>query len=315
MEWHVWDFPDNIRVYFDSSFRELLYKKLIKICRTRIEIARRLESSKETIRRSLYLGHRNNRRAYISMKLVKNIVKVFGEQLGNEFLENLEKSIVFYRSWNGWNVKNPILPIKENPMLYSIVFHLLGDGNASVRHSPFYSNKCKELIEEFIGNLQIFGNVESKIKYRKDELLIVYFPKAVSDILKHILKSNFTFPDNLPERIFQASNECKVSAIKAFVDDEGSISSSFCITQKSSNLLKQFKELLGSIGIESGKVCVNNNIHKLYILKRSYKKFDTMIKLTHVNKRQLLTKKIMEKDMLFGSRSYRFHYQQRPTTY
>ncbi len=315
MEWHVWEFPDNIRVYFDSNFRQLLYNKLIEICKTRIEIARRLETNKETVRRSLFLGYRNNKKAYTSVKIIKKIIKVFGKEMGKKLVESFDANIMFYRSWNGWNVKDSILPIKENPKLYSIVFHILGDGNASIRHSPFYSNKCKELINEFANNLQLFGDVEIRTENREDGLIKIYFPKAISDILKHILKVNFTFPENLPERIFQASNGCKVSAIKAFVDDEGSISSSFCITQKSSNLLKQFKELLGSIGVESGKVCVNNNVHKLYILKRSYKKFDSMIKLTHVNKRQLLTKKIMEKDMLFGSRSYRFHYQQRPTTY
>jgi len=231
MEWHVWDFPDNIRVYFDSDFRELLYKKLIKICKTRIEIARRLGTSKETIRRGLFLG-----RTYISIKLIKNVIKVFGEQLGNEFLEEIEKGIISFRSWNGWNVENPIFPIKECSELYSVAFHLLGDGNASVRHSPFYSNKCKELIEEFIEKLQFIGNVENRIEQRDDGLLKVYFPKGVSDILSHILETRFTFPDSLPERIFYSSDECKIAAIKAFIDDEGSISNSFCITQKSSNL-------------------------------------------------------------------------------
>ena len=297
MEWHVWDFSDNIMVCLDSKCRELLYEKLIEVCKTRIEIARRLKSNKETIRRSLCLGHRNNRIAYISMKLIKNIIKNFGEQLGNEFLESLEKNIVFYRSWNGWNVKNPVLPIKESPMFYSVVFHLIGDGNASVRHSPFYSNKCEELLNEFKNNLQFFGDVETKTIIREDGVVKVYFPKAISDILSYVLKINFTRPQNLPERIFQASNECKIAAIRAFIDDEGSISSSFCIAQKSSNVLRQLKKILESLNIKSGKVCIEKDIHKIYISKYSYKKFVSSINLTHPKKHGNLINKVKERGM------------------
>jgi hypothetical protein len=292
MEWHVWNFPDNIRIYLNHDFRDLLYEKLIKICKTRIEIARKLNSNKETIRRSLYLGYRNKKEAYISVKLIKDIIKVFGEQLGSEFLGELEKNIIFYRSWNGWNVKNPKIPIEENPKVYSIVFHLMGDGNASARHSPFYSNKCKELLDEFKNDLQFFGNVETKTIVREDGVVKVYFPKAISDILSRILKIKFTRPQNLPERIFQASRECKIAAIRSFVDDEGSISSSFCICQKSSNVLRQFKELLESLNIKSGKVCTEDDIHKIYISRYSYREFKKSINLTHPKKHIRLINKI-----------------------
>jgi len=64
----------------------------------------------------------------------------------------------------------------------------------------------------------------------------------ISDILSHIFKTKFTFPDSLPTSIFTASNECRLEAIKAFIDDEESVSSSFCITQKSAKLLEKIKE-------------------------------------------------------------------------
>lgn len=291
MEWHVWDFPDNIRVYFDSSFRELLYKKLIKICRTRIEIARRLGTNKETIRRSLCLGYRDKKEAYTSVKIIKRIIEIFGNELGDKFLENLEMSIVCYRAWNGWNVKNSILPIKEEPKFYSIAFHLIGDGNASLRHSPFYSNKCKGLLDEFKIDLQFFGNVETRTVIREDGVVKIYFPKAIADILSYVLEIEFTHPQKLPERIFQASKECKIAAIRAFVDDEGSISSSFCISQRSSNILKQLKEVLESLDIKSGKVCREDDIHKIYISKYSYKKFKNSINLTHPKKYRNLVNK------------------------
>jgi hypothetical protein len=295
MEWHVWDFPDNIRVYFNNEFRLKLYKKLKEICKTRVEIARRLKTNRETVRRSLYLGYRCETKAYTSVKIIKKIIEVFGSQLGNRFLSELEKNIVAYRSWNGWVVNDPILPIKETPRLYSVVFHLIGDGNASVRHSPFYSNKCEELIEEFIQNLQILGRVETKEKRRENGVIVIYFPKAVADILSCIFEVRLTNPDFLPKRVFESSLECKISAIRSFIDDEGCVSSSFSVTQKSQNVLEQFKKLLESVGIKTGKICEENGVHKIYIFSESHEKYLKMIGFTNSKKKKSLEKLIRKK--------------------
>jgi len=292
MEWHVWDFPDNIRVYFKDEFRLKLYRKLKEICKTRVEIARRLKINEETIRLSLYLGHRRGIKAYTSVKIIKEIVKNFGPQLGNDLLNELEKNVVAYRSWNGWNVINPILPIKESPGFYSVVFHMIGDGNASTRHSPYYANKCKELIDEFINDLQIFGNVETKLKIREDDLTYVRFPKAITDILSHLLKVKFVRTNDLPKRIFKASVECKIEAIKAFIDDEGCVSTSFCIIQKSKNILLQFKRLLELVDIKTGKICNYSGIHQIYISTFSYRRFENLITLTNTKKNRRLKAKI-----------------------
>jgi len=300
MEWHIWDFPDNIRVYFKDEFREALYKKLIEICKTRIEIARRLKSDKETIRRCLYLGyrkHKNGRKVktYTSVPLIKKIVEIFGSKLGEDFIQNFDKSVIAYRSWNGWNVINPILPIKETPRLYSIVFHLIGDGNASIRHSPFYSNKCEELIKEFTQNLQILGRIETKDKPRENGVIVVYFPKAITDILKQIFQVKLTKPECLPERVFKSSLKCKTSAIRSFVDDEGCVSGSFSITQKSGNLLKQFKKLLKSIGIKTGKICEENGVHKIYVFSEHHEKYLKMIGFTNPRKKKTLEESIRKR--------------------
>ncbi len=297
-EWHIWDFPDNIMVYFKEEFRLRLYTKLKEICGTRDEIARRLESNKETIKSSLFLGERDGHKSYTFIKIIKKIVEVFGLHLGNDFLDEMDKNVVAYRSWNGWSVTNPILPIKESPQLYSVAFHLIGDGNASKRHSPFYCGPDKELIEEFERCLQIFGDVEVKRKIRLfNGLMVTYFPKAVADILSHIMRIRFTHPDSLPKHIFGAPLECKAAAIRAFVDDEGCVSDNLCITQKSKDILEQIKILLTSLGIETGKICNNKKgIHKLYIFSEDYEKYLKIIGFNHLRKRSLLENLIKERD-------------------
>lgn len=290
MEWHIWDFPDNIRIYFTDSFREKLYKKLKDVCKTRIEIARRLETNKETIKNGLSLGKRENRykiyrESYISIKLLKKILTVFKHELNKKFLEELERNIVSYRAWNGWIVKNPKLPLIESPEFYNIVFHIIGDGNASKRHPPFYCNKSPELIQEFIKNLQIFGDIETHKIIREDGLIIIKFPKAITDILSHILNINFVRPTKLPKNIFHASLDCKIAAIRAFIDDEGHVSDIFVVVQKSRKLLREFNRLLSNFNIKTGKIKKDKNgVHRFYIWKESHKKFQKLIGLSHPKK-------------------------------
>lgn len=293
MEWHIWDFPDNVRIYFTDEFREWLFKRLKEICGTRIEIERRLEVSRGTIDEDIKLGKlRNGVETYTSVKIIKKIISVFSSQFDSDFLEKLEKNIIAIRCSRGWVVHNPILPIKERPELYSIVFHMIGDGNASPRHSPYYSNKCKELINEFENHLQIFGDVEIKLKIREDGLIYLNFPKVITDVLSYILKTKFTHPTSLPQRIFFAPIECKIAAVKAFIDDEGCVSTSFCVIQKSKRILLELKKLLKMIDIKTGKICNYSTARQLYISVYSYEKFANLITLSNPKKNSRLIQKI-----------------------
>jgi len=294
MEWHVWDFPDDIWVKFTNEFRTWLYGKLKEICKTNNEIAKRLDSNKSTIGRSLGYGFRYYRKSFTSIKLIRNIIKVFGNQLSKDFLWKLERNIMEYRGLSGYSIRNPILPIRESPKFYSIVFHMIGDGNASPRHTAYYSNKCRELIAEFVKNLQIFGNVRTNFVTRDDNLTYAKFPRVVMRVLSHLLKVEFVRTNHFPNRIFTAPIECKSEAIKAFIDDEGCVSTSFVIIQKSKNILIELKSLLESLGIRSGKICNYSGIHQLYISKYSYRRFRKLIKLTHPKKNRRLEAKIKE---------------------
>lgn len=289
-EWHVWDFPDNIMVYFKEEFRLRLYTKLKEMCSTRDEIARKLESNKETIKSSLFLGERDGHKSYTFVRIVKKIVEVFGLQLGSDFLNEMDGNVVAYRSWNGWSVVNPLLPIKESPEFYSVVFHVMADGNASMRHSPYYSNTSPVLIEDFINKLQYFGKVEVYKKHRPDGLVYVQFPKAITDVLSHTLSLNFVRPTKLPSDIFSASMQCKSAAIRAFVDDEGSISNSgFVVKQKSKILLEELKLLLSLFYIRTGRIGVDQNgVHRFFIWKESWRNFRDSIGFCHPRKEFIL---------------------------
>jgi len=123
------------------------------------------------------------------------------------------------------------------------------------------------------------------------------FPTVISNIIQHILKVKFTKPDKIPDSIFGAPDECKVAFVRAFFDDEGSVTCGrIYFTQKSKNILEQLKLLLKSLNIETSKIYhkKKTNAHQFIILASSYEKFYSLIK-PHHNKKFKLLKELIEK--------------------
>jgi hypothetical protein len=289
MEWHVWDFPDSVYVKFKEEYRVKLFERLRNYFGGYRKISK-LGFRYTSIATCLKRGHDSEGyQAYTNVKIIKKILEIFPEEK-----EKLERNIVAYKGRRRANlVYKPILPIKESSELYSIVCHIIADGSASANKSPYYSNSRKELLEEFVKYLQHFGEVRvNPYFYRKSGVTYLMFPKAITDVLSHILDVSFTFPDRLPERLFEASNECKIAAIRAMFDDEGTVSTMLSVNQNSVKILLQIKKLLLSLGIKTGRVCSKSNNHQLNVLVESYDKFYVAVRLTSVDKINNLKEKV-----------------------
>jgi len=297
MEWHVWDFPDNIRVYFKDEFREWLFKRLKEICGSRTEIGRKLKVSTTTIRSYFQTGHdSDNLRTYVPVRIIKKIIKLFSSNFDGNFLQELEKNIIAYRCRAGWPVYDPILPIKESPKLYSIVCHMVGDGSAGKGKTPYYANTCAELRREFIKNLQIFGKVEVNVYLAKTGVTYIMFPKAITDVLSHIFNVRFTYPNTLPLRLFITTDDCKRASIRAMFDDEGTVSTVFAIDQRSKRIIVQLKNLLEILKIKTGEVIeAKNGMYSIVVYSESFQEYKNSIGFTHIKKQRKLNKKVTEK--------------------
>src|SRR3989338_9361234 len=133
MEWHIWDFPDTVRVYFNDKFRIELFE-LIKCGDSRVNIAKKFGVSTSIIKSYFQTGKDSDGlKTYIPVKIIKKIPEVMEISTDSEFMHKLERNIVAYRARNGKPVKNPIFPIKETPEIYSIVAHMICDGTAGKR--------------------------------------------------------------------------------------------------------------------------------------------------------------------------------------
>lgn len=291
MEWHVWDFPDTVRVYFNEDFRIELFR-LLKGNESRNKLAKRFGVNTSTVKSYFQTGKDSEGlKTYITVKIIKKIPEILSIFTGSEFMKRLEKNIVAYRSRNGNSVINPILPITESPELYSIATHMICDGTAGKRKTPCYYNTSNELREEFIKSLQVFGKVKTNEYLLQSNVYAVMFPKAVTDILSHIFQVKFVRTSNLPNLFFTVPKNCQYAAIRAMFDDEGSVSKKgqlvFVNSQK--GIMEDLKKLLDQNDLKTGKISFSRNMYTITVLSESKEQFLERIGLTHLSKKLRLT--------------------------
>ncbi len=290
MEWHVWDFPDEIRVYFNDDFRIELFK-LLKGNGSRNKLAKRFGVNTSTIKAYFQKGvDSEGLKTYIPTRIIKNVPKVLGIMTDAAFMHKLEKNIVAYRARNGNPVIDPVLPLTETPELYSIIAHVICDGTAGKSKTPCYYNTCKELREKFKKCLKVFGNVETNEYEVQNNVYAVMFPKAITDILSHVFQVQFVRTPDLPKLLFTAPKECQYAAIRAMFDDEGCISNNqLTFTQKGIGIMNNTKVLLEGIGIQTGKITKDDRGCKsITVLSESRELFESLIGFSHPAKSERL---------------------------
>jgi hypothetical protein len=284
-EWHIWDFPDNVRVYLSDDFRSRLFL-LLKKKESRSKLAKKFDMNTSTIKSYFQNGvDSKGLKTYIPISIVKKIPEILSDF---RIMKELERNIIAYRSRAGSPVISPILPIKETPEMYSVIAHIICDGSAGKRKSPYYANTMPELIEEMKNNLQVFGTVRTNQYTNKNGVMNIMFPKAITDFLSYIFEIEFVRTKNLPQKIFSAPDECKYVFIRAMFDDEGSFSSygrQLVFVQKERGIIDDLQVLLRSIGIETGHVH-QRGCNYITVLSKSRTRFHDLIGFTHELKKQ-----------------------------
>jgi hypothetical protein len=93
--------------------------------------------------------------------------------------------------------------------------------------------------------------------------------------------------------VFLAPVDCKTATIRAFFDDEGTMSSALAVAQSSVSLLQDLKNLLAQLGLESGKLSImpqkNRKPHCSFSIRSSsLVKFSNLIGFSHPDKKAKL---------------------------
>ena len=217
----------------------------------------------------------------------------------------------------------PNFPITVGKELGSIIGHILGDGSIDkVNNALFFSNSNRDLLEEFMKYMRDVFSIEPRIYVqkgngfdRKSEWLGriynlddfegrpagLYYPKA-SSIFLHSVFGKFALgkKKSITRQIMSSPIELKKYLIRAFFDDEGSVSSNshtIRVHQDDYKILEHVRSLLIEIGIESGKICKyikrGKKRHYLNINGyRNYKRFSETIGFTSRRKSEELNRLI-----------------------
>ena len=214
-----------------------------------------------------------------------------------KFMEKLEKNVIVISTRNGFDVKNPKLPIRESPQLYNIIGHMIADGSAPKRSTPYYGNSCKRLREIFKKNLEVIGIVDIS-EYKVGGTIGLNFSKAITDTLSYYFNIQFTFPNRIPKQIFNSSLDCKTAFLRALFDDDGTMTAHLVVGIHNLDIMKEINLLINSIGIDANPLLVHRYTDKKYIHKkdkitltippREYKKFRDLIGFSHPEKSRKL---------------------------
>lgn len=218
------------------------------------------------------------------------------------------------------------LPIKIDKVLGSIIGHILGDGSIDSRYQQvFFSNSNKDLLQEFANNMhRIFGinpriwmqkapdfghtKWDKRLKSIKDSIegrnVGLFYPTICGLILNSIF-DNFAIGKDkrITKEIIQSNKDFKRGLIRAFYDDEGSISlKGDCIRlfQDRKEMLQTFRDLLKEFSITSGdiKKYIKKDKERYYFSihrKSNFGKFAKEIGFTSIKKKERLLKSIIVK--------------------
>lgn len=196
-------------------------------------------------------------------------------------------------------------PIKVGKELGSIVGHILGDGSIDKKYlQPFYTNSNIDLIKEFADNMErVFGikpriwiqttgnfnGKKSKWLQRfnsmedipKDYQIGLFYPK-ICGVLLHGIFGLFAYgkEKKITEQIKNSNKEFKIGLIRAFFDDEGSISSSshtMRIFQDNKRILEGIKYLLSEFNIRTNPIrfYIKKNKKRHYFNITGFREYDT----------------------------------------
>ncbi len=304
-EWHIWDFPDSIYVLIEDEFRIKLLERLYKRFGSRRKFCLEIEEEPKGFRKYHCAKFKKNGKEYVQYipnKLLKKIITYISKE---EKLK-LEKQIIKIRVRAGTPVNLPKLPLLETPKLYSIIGHLIADGCQSGHHTPYYANSEALLRKNFSNSLNMFGEFESRER-KTHSTYIIEFPKVITDIIQGVFDFQITHPNRIPQKIFTSTVECKAAFIAALFDDDGSVSKGAVLTIHSLSLMKQVKELLCTLNIETGKISIFSSKGKdkvsLNVRSKSLPFFKRLIPLKHPTKKFNLQKMIETKSRIFRTRN------------
>ncbi len=262
----LWDLPDSVYIDFKPKFRRKLLEtlRLISPKKNWYTIAKLLYPDKKCREGFNLIVAFVRRDKKASLKLIKRISEIMTKSGYKEFsLADMEKQVNRMSSDNpAKEITNPKLPFNFNrPDGTRFISAIIHDGGITKQLNPFYvnfDNNLRKLVKASAMN--IFGDISGEIESKANELS---FPKIIGEILTYGLglpsgRKIYSDP-HIPEFIFNAKIESKISFIRQAFDDEGCVGNKYIefvsagISQ-APKLIEDIRKIIKSLGINTTKI-------------------------------------------------------------
>ena len=213
----------NNRVSLFKIIFENLYVRLNQAAVKNIE--NKLKEKKIKDKNLFDILHRIKKNQKISLKNLDLFIKKLKLER-----DSIEKKIILITSVKNTNkgIKNPNLPLTFNNVeTATLLGGILGDGHLCKTLTVGYSNQSKDLIDKIsICGKKVFGNIDERLHFRKDNTYHLFWPKAVGILIFHMgvipghrTKSN----PEIPSIIENGTKRMKAAFLRQYFDDEGNV--------------------------------------------------------------------------------------------
>jgi DNA-binding transcriptional ArsR family regulator len=198
---HIWKFPAHFRVLCTTSF--LIKSKNLSLGKI----------NREHLTGNLFMPVCTFKR--LAQKLVST------GRYSN--LREIEREVLAYKARSTSRpIWQPVLPLRDTPLLAELYAHLVADGGVSKGSIPHYVNSSPVLILRFSRLLGALGQVHQVVYRNKRGTYDLRFSNTAWEVLKWIYGPDVRSKTaKLPNRLLKPG--LREAVLRAFIDDEGSI--------------------------------------------------------------------------------------------
>ena len=227
----------------------------------------------------------------ISKKVYKSKKFVWRKSNGVQFSKKGEKRYQRLVSGIIKEIKAQELSLSVNKV--RIIGHVLFDGCSyknGYSHIIRYINSSKRLVDQFIEDIEkVYGIFPTHLEVIKNPKVVIYKVTFSSKLLFEDLKRYFSSYSTkdvspIPKEIMDSSKEIKLEFLRAFWEDEGSISFNgrLMADQKNEVIIRQLIEIHKDFGLNL-KLCSYKDytgmMYKIYLSKNK----DNLVRFYNLN--------------------------------
>lgn len=289
---HWWEFPlGEFSIKLKDDFKNSFFNEVYKKRRISKELSYYISKKSANYRkpldlkrqRALLWAHKSTSK-FVPAWLIYELAKFIKLDL-----KKIEKNIESYLSFKGKVIiSKPKFPVQVTPEFTAIAVHIMCDGFAYPNGKFSYCQKKEVNMERFIKIVKnVFGGYNSRYNKKTAHTPIHYLPKIFGNIISdyYRIETYLSSQCEMPKKLKNLGELHKVSALAAFLLDDGNATSTVRFYSPSKKFLLDTIDIMESLNYQYGKLVERKskknkeqNLYSIIIKDSSIVKFHQDLK-------------------------------------